>query len=84
MTKQDKSIVERYRNSTATRLSEVYSSYSKEKESSYNAIIDEMVSLGGHTLRILGANSSAYSCAYQLDDTLVYHTAWNRRVIKLV
>ena len=74
--------IRNYCNSSYERLGQVYSSWSDEKKDSFDEIMREMWELGGEDLRITGAGTYTYSCAYQLGKNLVYHTHVNRYVIE--
>lgn len=66
-------------------LDDVYKfNYSAAKCSSYARIREEMRATGGHGLAITSYNGSFYTCAYVLDDNLVYHTPTKRVVLPRV
>lgn len=67
-----------YNRSNVYTIWEAYKSPSYIKEKAYWAIRNEMNDLGGHGLKITGANSSFFSCAYILGDKLIYHTYAHR------
>lgn len=67
-----------YDHSRSTTIWEAYKNPSYAKEKAYCNIRAEMEELGGHGLRITGAGSSFFSCAYVLGDKLIYHTYANR------
>ena len=67
-----------YNRSTIYDVREAYKNPSYFKKAAFDAIWMEMHRLGGHDLRITGANSMHFSCAYVLGDKLIYHTHANR------
>lgn len=72
----------RYCNSSVTSLHEVYKSWSNDKEEAFKACLSDMKRNGGQDMRITGARSNFFSCAYSINREdgayLVYHTRWNR------
>ena len=78
ITKKAKEANLMYDYSRHSAIWEAYQKPSYAKISAYWEIYDEMVLSGGHDLRITGANSSFFSCAYILGDKLIYHTHANR------
>jgi len=66
------------KHSKGATLWEAYENPSRAKENAYWNIYHEMAELGGHDLRITGANCFHFSCAYVLGDKLIYHTHANR------
>ena len=73
MTKLNKQRIISYKLSTKKTIWEAYKKPSSRKVSAYNNIKKEMESLGGYGLRITGAGSDTFSCAYRLDNKLIYH-----------
>ena len=67
-----------YNNSKIREICEAYKNPSIYKIRAYSDIWYEMHRLGGHDLRITGANCNFFSCAYVLGDKLIYHTYANR------
>ena len=67
-----------YNHSTIDDISKAYKNPSIYKTRAFNDIWFEMHKLGGHDLRITGANCMHFSCAYVLGDKLIYHTHANR------
>jgi len=64
-----------------------YNHPSDRKIDAFNQILREMVNVGGFNMRITGAGSDVFSCAYQVKDGsgityLVYHTPDNRFAIE--
>lgn len=88
-TKRARSLVRSYRNTT--KGDDIYKAYKKPSSRKVNAfqeIKKEMEAVGGYSLRITGAGSDFFSCAYKVegDDNklyLIYHTAVNRFAICL-
>lgn len=72
----------KYCNSNATSLHDVYKTWSAEKEEAFKACLSDMKRNDGQDMRITGASSNFFSCAYRIirDDGayLVYHTHCNR------
>lgn len=72
----------RYCNSSATSLHDIYKTWSDKKEEAYKYCLLDMKEHGGQDMRITGANGFVFSCAYRIisDDGayLVYHTRCNR------
>ena len=68
----------------------IYKAYcrpSQRKVDAFNEILKEMQSVGGSNMRITGAGSDVFSCAYQVKDGsdityLIYHTPDNRFAIE--
>lgn len=68
----------------------IYKAYgrpSQRKVDAFNEIVKEMSSVGGYSMRITGAGSDVFSCAYKVKDGsgityLVYHTPDNRFAIE--
>ena len=87
MTKKEQAIYDRYQQATATELRDVYTRWSQSKQASYDNIKAEMLRVEGHDLKILSANTFQYSCAYMFEISrlqyLVYHTANNKKVIRV-
>lgn len=87
-TKKAKSLVTSYLHTDSNRdsLEKCYKSCSNDKRTSFNRIWHEMKQMNGHDMRITGAGTYTYSCAYIIDNfegkkVLIYHTACNRYVI---
>ena len=72
----------RYCNSSATSLHDVYKLWSDAKERAFKYCLQDMKKHHGQDMRITGANCNTFSCAYRIirDDGayLVYHTYMNR------
>ena len=68
----------------------IYTAYikpSQRKINAFNVILQEMQSVGGFNMRITGAGTDVFSCAYQVKDGsdityLVYHTPSNRFAVE--
>lgn len=80
-TQQAAGMINRY---NAARRSSIYDAYSKPsiaKVRAFNSIHKEMENCNGRNMRITGAGSSIFSCAYVIteDNTnfLIYHTHMN-------
>jgi len=67
-----------YNRTNITTIWDAYKNPSYAKEKAYCNIRSEMEELGGHDLRITGANCMHFSCAYVLGDKLIYHTYAHR------
>lgn len=64
-----------------------YARPSNRKIDAFNAILKEMSEVGGFAMRITGACSDVFGCAYQVKDGsgiiyLVYHTPRNRFAVE--
>lgn len=64
-----------------------YKHPSNGKIDAFNDILKEMSDVGGFNMRITGAGSDVFSCAYQVKDGsnityLVYHTPSNRFAVE--
>ena len=65
-----------------------YNKPSSRKIEAFNEILKEMQSVNGYGMKITGAGSDVFSCAYRVKDGagytfLVYHTPVNRFCIDL-
>lgn len=67
-----------YNRSNIDDINQAYKNPSIDKTRIFNDILFDMHKLGGHDLRITGANCSFFSCAYVLGDKLIYHTHAHR------
>lgn len=67
-----------YNRSNIDDIWKAYNEPSIYKERAFNDIWYEMHQLGGHDLRITGANCMHFSCAYVLGEKLIYHTYAHR------
>ena len=87
MNKRNLEIIENYNNSTLFTVLSCYRKPSYYKLEAEYKIVKEMHSNGGHDYRIIGFNSSFFSCGYLREHNnrtvLVYHTHTNRRVIDI-
>ena len=68
--------------------SSIYTAYAKpssKKVIAFEIILDEMSIVGGYGMKITGAGSDIFSCAYKLNVNekvyLIYHTPVNRFAI---
>ena len=74
--------------STKENIYQAYKKPSATKVDAFNDIEKEMKEACGHSLRMTGAGSDYFSCAYKVDnidgDTyLIYHTPMYRYAIRL-
>lgn len=86
-TKKAQSMIYRHFKSTKENIYQSYAKPSSAKVSAFNEIKKECSLVGGYALKMTGAGSDIFSCAYKVDtDTgtyLIYHTPSNRFAIKL-
>lgn len=85
--KKAQGVIRRYEHSSADDIYKAYGRPSDRKVSSFYLIKGEMATVKGFDIRIIGAGSDVYSCAYQVKDGsgvtyLVYHTPDNRYAIE--
>ena len=88
-TQRAQTLIRSYRNTT--RGNDIYKAYKKpssRKVAAFQEIKKEMKAVGGYGIKITGAGSDFFSCAYKVegdDDNiyLIYHTAINRFAICL-
>lgn len=77
-TQKAQGMIHRYNVSKKSTIFDAYDRPSKEKINAYYKIKDEMNEVGGYGLRMTGAGSYIFSCAYLLKDNnvlyLIYHT----------
>ena len=86
LTQKQQNLLNNYNNAKYDNLRQAYKTCSDAKIISYQNILDEMRKNNGYNMRITGANSCVYSCAYKYqifnDDNiitkLVYHTHANK------
>lgn len=64
----------RYLRSTDTKLSDVYTRWSTNKQNAYERCIRLMNDMGGRDFRILGHNSDAFSVGFITDEKFIYIT----------
>ena len=86
-TKKAEHMIHAYEKSTASTIWQAYGKPSDRKVSAYQKIVKEMSEAKGYGMRITGAGSDIFSCAYVLKDPeghryLIYHTPSNRFAIK--
>lgn len=67
-------IVAKYWASKKTDIFDAYVRPSVAKTRAFELIKREMENVGGHDLRVTGAGFHFFSCAYQLNETIIYHT----------
>lgn len=83
-TKQAQQIIRMYKNTTRGEdIYDAYNSPSGTKVSAFKEIKKEMEQVKGYSMRITGAGSDFFSCAYRVKDGsgfeyLIYHTHLNR------
>lgn len=86
-TKKARRIIAAYNNSTKADIFEAYKVPSSTKIKSFQFIKKEMEEEGGKDIRITGAGTDNYSCAYRVFDGtnwyLIYYTKINRFIIQL-
>lgn len=82
LNQKQEEMFQRYCNSSATSLHDVYKSWSAEKEEAFKYCLRDMKEHSGQDMRITGACQNFFSCAYRIirDDGayLVYHTRRKR------
>lgn len=73
------------------KYDDIYKAYKKpstHKVAAFNDIMNEMVHVGGSDMRITGAGSDYFSCAYMVKDKsgfdyIIYHTQCNRFCVQI-
>lgn len=86
LNKKQQQLFNNYLNARYKDLKQAYKTCSNAKVISYQNILDEMRKNNGYNVRITGANSCVYSCAYkyqifndnEIITKLVYHTHKNK------
>ena len=87
-TKQGQRIMHMYEyTQKGDSIFKAYGKPSNRKIEAFNEIAKERVDVGGWGMRITGAGSDVFSCAYQVKDGsdityLVYHTPSNRFAVE--
>ena len=86
-TQKAKRVIRCYENSSKNDIYKAYGKPSETKVSTFYEIKREMAKVLGFDIRITGAGSDVYSCAYQVKDGsdvtyLIYHTPCNRFAIE--
>lgn len=85
-TQQAQRFIYRYDKSNKHTIYEAYNSPSTEKVQTFYELVEKMKELGGRDMRITGAGSNYYSCAYLLDEDsdtyLIYETHANTYKMK--
>lgn len=81
-------MVEAYNNADYYSVEQYYINPSVAKRSAEIAILSKMLQCNGYDYRVIGGNSSTFSCAFRfmLDDNtefLCYETAYNTYLIEL-
>ena len=88
-TKQAQRVIHMYEyTKKGDSIFKAYGRPSGRKISAFNEIAKEMSDVNGYGMRITGAGSDVFSCAYKVKDGsgfeyLVYHTPSNRFAIKV-
>lgn len=87
-TKKWQHMVNAWLKSTKDDIYKAYNKPSATKVRTFYAIVKEMNDANGYEMRITGAGSSQYSCAYKVRDIegnlyLIYHTSCNRYAVCL-
>lgn len=86
-TEEARTKIRRYDNAKYDDIYKAYKKPSCRKVSAFNEIKKEMVNVKGYDMRITGAGSDVFSCAYKVKDGsdvvwLIYHTPSNRFAIE--
>lgn len=87
-TQKGERVIHMYENSRkGDSVFKAYGRPSQHKISAFNEIVKEMSDVNGFGMRITGAGSDIFSCAYQVKDGsgityLIYHTPCNRFCIE--
>lgn len=66
LTQKQSDMFDRYCNSSATSLHDVYKTWSDKKEEAYKYCLRDMKEHDGQDMRITGANGFTFSCAYRI------------------
>ena len=82
-TKKGEHLISRYEHAKFDSIHKAYGKPSSAKVSAFNEILKEMSEVGGTGMRITGAGSDIFSCAYKVKELLgetylIYHTPLNR------
>ena len=82
-------LLRKYSKSKKASIRDAYAKPSADKEKAFNEILEEMASVDGGGMRITGAMSYHFSCAYLATDDshrkwLIYNTRTNRFAIPVV
>lgn len=85
-TKKGEHLISRYEHAKFDSIHKAYGRPSSAKVSAFNNILKEMSEVDGTGMRITGAGSDIFSCAYKVKDIsgetyLIYHTPVNRFAI---
>ena len=77
---------ERYNNSNAVTLNDVYGTYSTEKERAWNYCYKEMLDNNGWGFTIISSNTFGFTCGYVIEDEsgdhkLIVHTPSNKYIV---
>lgn len=85
-TERGKRMLKAYSKATNTDIYKAYKKPSSKKVSSFNKLKEKMEDLDGHGMRITGAGSDQYSCAYIInidnEPYLIYETSCNSYIVK--
>ena len=81
MTKKQEALLDNYRRATATKLADVYKSWSAAKERGWNYCENLRAQLGGYGVRVPSANTFQFTYAFRFmlngQEWLCYCTASN-------
>lgn len=85
-TKDAQKKIERYNESNKYDIYDAYTQPSSTKVSSFYKLLNKMKELDGYDMKITGAGSDNYSCAYKIKENeavyLIYETRLNSFKIK--
>lgn len=87
-TQKAQQIKRAYEVSTKDTLKKAYTKPSSKKQEAFDAIVEEMKAVDGYGMRITGAGSDYFSCAYKATDDdgnkyIIYHTHVYRWAVPL-
>lgn len=74
--------IQAYERSKATELTDVYKKCSYNKKQAYAECRTHAASLGAENMRIIGNNSSVFSCAARNKEGLIVYTHANTYIVK--
>lgn len=87
-TKRAKLVLKRYNSSKASNIYGAYERPSSTKVSTFNKLTEKMEDLSGYAMKITGAGTDHYSCAFKIRDEktdkiyLIYETAYNSYIME--
>lgn len=87
-TQKGQRILKAYECAKYDHIYEAYKKPSNHKVVAFNDIMNEMSRVGGSDMRITGAGSDYFSCAYTVKDGsgfdyIIYHTQCNRFCVQI-